>query len=137
MLQATIRHICVHKTFRRGQRRIYQKHRSSTFKKALWKNIYTEELVILKKRNSFCLVWRGTKIPYLCIIRKFLENPPVGRPIVAGYNWILTPTSIFVGHFLKEFYSKFDLILTDSVTLIRILEDRKYNTNCFLFTINF
>ena len=50
-------------------------------------------------------------IPHFYIIWKILKNPIVGRPIVAGYNWILTPASIFVGHYLKEFYSKFENIL--------------------------
>ena len=49
-------------------------------------------------------------IPHFYIIWKILKNPIVGRPIVAGYNWILTPASIFVGHYLKEFYSKFEKI---------------------------
>ena len=40
-------------------------------------------------------------IPHFYIIWKILKNPIVGRPIVAGYNWILTPASIFVGHYLK------------------------------------
>ena len=48
------------------------------------------------------------KITHFYTIWKILKNPPVGRPIVAGYNWILTPASFFVGHFMKEFYSKFD-----------------------------
>ena len=30
------------------------------------------------------------------IICKMLKNPPIGRPILAGYNWILKPASIFV-----------------------------------------
>ena len=30
-------------------------------------------------------------IPHFYIIWKILKNPIVGRPIVAGYNWILTP----------------------------------------------
>ena len=47
-------------------------------------------------------------IPHFYIIWKILKIPPGGRPIVAGYNWILTPASIFVGYFLKEFYIKFD-----------------------------
>ena len=34
-------------------------------------------------------------IPHFYIIWKILKNPIVGRPIVAGYNWILTPASIF------------------------------------------
>ena len=42
-------------------------------------------------------------IPHFNIIWKILKNPIVGRPIVAGFNWILTPASIFVGHYLKEF----------------------------------
>ena len=50
--------------------------------------------------------------------------PPVGRPIVAGYNWILTPAAIFVGYFLKEFYVKFDGILKDSLRLVKILEKK-------------
>ena len=60
-------------------------------------------------------------IPHFYIIWKILKNPIVGRPICAGYNWILTPASIFVGHFLKEFYSKFENILTDSLSLVKIL----------------
>ena len=76
-------------------------------------------------------------IPHFYIIWKILKNPIVGRPIVAGYNWILTPASIFVGHYLKEFYSKFENILTDSLSLIRILEISKFDKDCFLFTIDF
>jgi len=76
-------------------------------------------------------------IPHFYIIWKILKNPIVGRPIVAGYNWILTPASIFVGHYLKEFYSKFKNILTDSLSLIRILETSKFDKDCFLFTIDF
>ena len=49
-------------------------------------------------------------IPHFYINWKILKNPIVGRPIVAGYNWILTPASIFVGHYLKELYSKFENI---------------------------
>ena len=40
-------------------------------------------------------------ISHFYIIWKILKNPIVGRPI-------------FVGHYLKEFYSKFENILTDS-----------------------
>jgi len=76
-------------------------------------------------------------IPHFYIIWKILKNPIVGRPIVAGYNWILTPASIFVGHYLKEFYSKFTNILTDSLSLVRILEISKFDKDCFLFTIDF
>ena len=69
-----------------------------------------------------------------------MEDPKklmVGRPIVAGYNWILTPASIFVGTFLKDFYSKFNGILKDSLSLIKILEKSKFDSNSFLFTVDF
>jgi hypothetical protein len=55
---------------------------------------------------------------------------------VAGYNWILTPASIFVGYFLKEFYVKFDGILKDSLSLVKILEKNKFNLKRFLFTVD-
>ena len=70
-------------------------------------------------------------IPHFYIIWKILKNPPVGRPIVAGYKWILTPASIFVGHFLKEFYSKFDSILNDSLSLVTLLETNRFDKTFF------
>ena len=63
-----------------------------------------EATFILSKFKKFT-------IPHFYIIWKILKNPIVGRPIVAGYDWILTPASIFVGHYLKEFYCKFESIL--------------------------
>ena len=46
---------------------------------------------------------------------RILKISPVGRHIVAGYDWILTPASIYIGKFLIKFYSKFENILTDSL----------------------
>ena len=75
-----------------------------------------------KKEKEFLLSkFSNFTIPHFYIIWKLLKNPTVGRPIVAGYNWILTPASIFIGHYLKDFYSKFDSILTDSLSLIKNL----------------
>jgi len=89
-----------------------------------------EALFLLSKNRLFT-------VPHFYIIWKVLKNPPVGRPIVAGYDWILTPASIFVGHFLKEFYCKFDGILTDSLSLVKILETTKFDEDCSVFTIDF
>jgi hypothetical protein len=75
-------------------------------------------------------------IPHFYIIWKGLKNPPVGRPIVAGYDCILTPAPIFVGHFLKEFYCKFDGILTDSLSLVRILEIFNYQHSAMMVIFN-
>ena len=84
-----------------------------------------ESVVLLSKLQKF-------KIPHFYIIWKILKNPIVGRPIVAGYNWILTPASIFVGHYLKDFFFKFNSILLDSFSLVRILEKEQFDSDCFL-----
>ena len=68
---------------------------------------------------------------------EILKNPIVGRPIVAGYNWILTPASIFVGYHLKTFYSKFENILNDSLSLVKLLGKTKIDNDCFFFMVDF
>ena len=80
---------------------------------------YFEAKFLLSKIDFF-------SIPYFYIIWKILKNSPGGRPIVAGYNWILTPASIFMGYFLKEFSVKFNGILKDSIIVVKILEKTKF-----------
>ena len=91
---------------------------------------HPEAKFLLSKIESF-------SIPHFYIIWKILKNLIVGRAIVVGYNWILTPASIFVGALLKDFYSKFDGILKDSLSLIKILEKTKFSIDSFLFTVDF
>ena len=50
---------------------------------------------------------------------------------------ILTPASILAGHFLKEFYCQFDLILTDSLGLVKLLETTKFDEESCVFMIDF
>ena len=91
-----------------------------------------------KKEQQFLLSnLNGFKVPHFYIIWKMLKNPIVGRPMVAGYNWILSPVSIFVGHYLKEFCTKFDAILMDSLSLVKFLEKEKFDSDDFLFTVDF
>ena len=89
-----------------------------------------ESEFLLSNLNKF-------KIPHFYIIWKILKNPIVGRPIVAGYSCILTPASIFVGHYLKDFCNKFDTILLDSSSLVKILEKEQFDSACFLCTVDF
>ena len=42
-----------------------------------------------------------------------------------------------MGRYLKEFCCKFDSILTDSLSLVKILEGKRFHNKCFLFTIDF
>ena len=90
----------------------------------------TEKEFLLSKEQVF-------KIPYFYIVWKILKNPPIGRPIVAGYDWILTPASIYIGMFLRKFYSKFQIILTDSLELIRFIVKNTFHMDGMLFTIFF
>ena len=90
-----------------------------------------------KDGNFILSKLRNFTIPHFYILWKLLQDPIVGRPIVAGYNWILTPAPMFVGHYLKEFYCKFDSILTDSLSLAKILEAKRFDKDCFLFMIDF
>ena len=96
----------------------------------LWKLFTKKKEFLLSNIHNYV-------IPHFYIIWKIQKNPPVRRPIFAGYKWIFTPASIFVGRFLKEFYSKFDSILNDSLSLVKLLEISRFDKNCFLFTIDF
>ena len=89
-----------------------------------------EEEFLLSKLKTFV-------IPHFYILWKILKKPIVGRPIVLGCNWILTPASIFVGHRLKKFCEKFNTILPDTLSLVKILETKQFDHDCFLFTIDF
>ena len=87
-----------------------------------------------RKRISFV---QYSQLRNSTLLHHLEKNPPVRRPIFAGYKWIFTPASIFVGRFLKECYSKFDSILNDSLSLVKLLEISRFDKNCFSFTIDF
>jgi hypothetical protein len=76
-------------------------------------------------------------IPHFYFLWKVHKDPKVIRSIVASYNWITTAASIYVSDCLKDHMSKFDTILKDSLTLVRILETTKFPKNCILFTVDF
>ena len=58
-------------------------------------NKYSMKNECSKKEKDFLLSkTKGFTIPHFYIIWKILKNPVIGRPIFAGYDWILTPASI-------------------------------------------
>ena len=58
--------------------------------------------------------------------------------MTAGYNWIQTPFSIFMGHYLTKFCNKFDSTLLDSTRSSQFgRKGKNVNDGCFLFTIDF
>ena len=75
-------------------------------------------------------------IPHFYIIWKILKNPIVGRPIVAGYNWIVTPWASFnfcwslFKRILFQIRKHFDV---HSLSLIRILEKSKFDKEWLFF----
>ena len=40
-------------------------------------------------------------------------------------------------HYLKDFCEKFDTILLDSFSLVKILGKEQFDLDCFLFTVDF
>ena len=70
----------------------------------------------------------------------YLENSQKSSSWASYCCWVqmdFTPALIFVGHFLKEFYSKFNSILNASLSLVKLLEISCFDKYCFLFTIDF
>ena len=52
-------------------------------------NKYSMKNECNKKEKDFLLSkTKGFTIPHFYIIWKILKNPVIGRPIVAGYDWI-------------------------------------------------
>ena len=60
----------------------------------------------------------------------------MGRPIVAGYDWILTPASIYIGNFFIKYYFKFENILTGSLELVRFIDKNTFHEDRMLFTMD-
>ena len=82
---------------------------------------------LYKELQEFlCKHLESFTVPHFYFLWKVHKDPKVIRPIVASYNWITTAASIFVSDCLKDHMSKFDTILKDSLTLIRILETTKF-----------
>ena len=61
-------------------------------------------------------------IPYFYILPIFVQNLIVGRPIVAGRNWITRPASKYKAFHLQKYYKLFDTIITDRLNLLRFIE---------------
>ena len=104
---------------------------------------------MLVKNTTMPFLKRGTvlkeKVDFILsklnIIPHFMsfETQLLTRPITAGYNWIKTPFSIFIGHYLTKFCNKFDSTLLDSTRSSQFGTKKGENVNnvCFLFTLDF
>ena len=75
-------------------------------------------------------------IPYFYILPKFVQNRIVGRPIVAGRNWITRPASKYKAFHLQKYYKLFDTIITDDLDLLRFIETVELPAGCELSTID-
>ena len=68
---------------------------------------------------------------YIFDIPHFLYNLENSKKFSHRKTYLCYPAFIYVGHYLKEFYSKFENILTDSSSLIQILEISIFDIECF------
>lgn len=99
---------------------------------------------MLVKNTTMPFLKRGTvlkeKVDFILsklnIIPHFMsfETQLLTRPITAGYNWIKTPFSIFIGHYLTKFCNKFDSTLLDSTRSSQFGTKRKKNVNNVSFS---
>ena len=99
--------------------------KSKSYNKELSKKL---NIMCITQLEKDCLLLKEKvfKIPYFYIIWKILKNSPVGRPIVAGYDWIFSPAFIYIGNFLIKFYSEFAKMLTDSLELILFIDKNTF-----------
>ena len=70
-------------------------------------------------------------IPHFYIIWKILKNPIVGRPIVAGY---INPRFNFCRSLFERVLFQIRKYFTDSLSLIKLLENTVFDKDYFLFT---
>ena len=75
-------------------------------------------------------------IPYFYILPKIVKNPIVGRPILAGCNWITRPASKYIAFHLQKYYKLFDTIITDRLDVLRFIETVELPAGCELSTID-
>ena len=101
-----------------------EESRQQFYDKVVYLFLHERQAKMLVKNTNMPFLKRGTvlkeKVDFILsklnIIPHFMsfETQLLTRPITAGYNWIKTPFSIFIGHYLTKFCNKFDLTLLDS-----------------------
>ena len=67
----------------------------------------------------------NVSIPGIYLLPKIHKTPMTGRPIVPSYAWVTTPASIWLDDQLQPI-AKIPHVLTDSLSLIRVLESTSY-----------
>ena len=101
-----------------------EESRQQFYDKVVYLFLHERQAKMLVKNTTMPFLKRGTvlkeKVDFILsklnIIPHFMsfETQLLTRPITAGYNWIKTPFSIFIGHYLTKFCNKFDSTLLDS-----------------------
>ena len=126
-----------------------EESRQQFYDKVVYLFLHERQAKMLVKNTTMPFLKRGTvlkeKVDFILsklnIIPHFMsfETQLLTRPITAGYNWIKTPFSIFIGHYLTKFCNKFDSTLLDSTRSSHFGTKKGENVNnvCFLFTLDF
>ena len=95
------------------------------------------DILDFKEKNYILSKIKQFAVPLFYIFPKKHKTSILGRPIVAGHSWILTPASVICGHYLKQLEKLYSYLLQDSKNLIMTLESLNVPKNCLLITVDF
>ena len=91
----------------------------------------------IKTKSFFYKTLKSLLFHIFYILPKIIKNPIVGRPILAGCNWITRPASKYIAfHLQKKYYNLFDTIITDRLDVLRFIETVELPAGCELSTID-
>lgn len=68
------------------------------------------------------------EIPQIYILPKVHKAKLAGRPIIPGYNWITTPSSILIDHLLQPLVKELPTVISDSKSLVTQLNTLRINS---------
>lgn len=105
--------------------------------RSLINSAFKNKLITQQQRNFvlYKITPEKTQVPQIYILPKIHKSPVKGRPIVPGFNWITTPSSILLDHLLQPLVKTIPTVITDSKSLVNKLEStRIVDPNCRLLT---
>ena len=89
---------------------------------------------------------KKVQVPHLYLLPKVHKMQAVtrenlhqlkGRPIAANHSWVTTEASIFLADVLNQVcYSKFEQVLPNSTTLVKLLESSVVSADAYLVTFD-
>ncbi len=95
---------------------------------------YDEELFM---KRSIEILNKGIdwkSIPQIYILPKVHKQPLKGRPIIPSFNTLTTGISKYLDYILQPYVSHCFTVIKDSKSLVNLLEETTFPSECMLFT---